>query len=316
MTVVAAAFFVYFVHHIAHLVRASTLVGRIELETRAAIEREYPLERREGNAPEQPGMGRQATSGSQSEQARIGPLVDTPPLAVVATDSPGYVVQIDVPGLMEQAVRARAAAEVAVRTGDFVRSRATLAYFYGDGLSHDGGGEGLDERRVSGLFSLGRERSVDRDVAFGIRGLVDVAERALSPGVNDPTTAVHCVDTIHDLLWRLAMRELPEGIHTDPHGAVRVVQPTWSWGDYLHLAFDEIRHWGAGSSQVHRRLRQVLDDLLGLVDDAQRRAALEEQRRLLEARLQSDLPEAEHAAVHRTDPTATTPDPRRPSGEA
>ncbi len=192
-------------------------------------------------------------AGHFCEPVRAGPndpLVDTPPLAVVATERPGYAVSIDVPGRVEQADSARAVAKVAVRTVDFVRSQATLAYFY-DGLSQDGGGESLDERRVRGLFTLGRERSVDRDVAFGIRQLVDIAERALSPGVNDPTTAVHCVDTMHDLL--------------------------------------------------------------DLVDDAQRRARLEEQSRLLEARLQSDLPETEHAAVHRTDPAATMADPRRPS---
>jgi len=91
------------------------------------------------------------------------------------------------------------------------------------------------------------------------------------------------------------------------------VNRTWSWADYVHLAFDENRHWGADSVQMHRRLRQILEDLLDLIDDVPRRAPLEEQRQLLKARLQSDLPQAEHDAVHRTDPTATTPDPRRPS---
>lgn len=318
MTVVAVAFFVYFVHHIAQSVRVSTIIVRIGDETRAAIEREYPFESAAGageasDGPNPGGVRAEATSVSQSQRARIGSLLDAAPMAVVTTDRPGYVVGIDMARLIEKAVSANALVEVVPRIGDFLRTGAVLARLYGDGLSRDGAGEDLDEREVRRLFILSRERSAERDVAFGIRQLVDVAERAQSPSVNDPTTSIECVDTIHDLLWRLARRHPPEGLHTDRQGTVRVVNRTWSWADYVHLAFDENRHWGADSVQMHRRLRQILDDLLDLIDDVPRRAPLEEQRQLLKARLQSDLPQAEHDAVHRTDPTATTPDPRRPS---
>ncbi len=317
LTVVAVGFFVYFVHHIAQSVRASTIIVRIGDETRVAIDREYPVEFGSAAGASHPGApqhrGGQGTSSGGSERPRSGSLLDTPPMALVRTDRPGYVVGIDMPRLIEKAVRAGAVVEVVPRIGDFVRTGATLARLYSDGLSQDGVGEDLDERELRRIFTLSHERSVDHDVAFGIRQLVDVAERAQSPSVNDPTTSVQCVDAIHDLLWRLAMRDLPEGVHTDRQGTVRVVNRSWSWADYVHLAFDENRHWGADSVQMHRRLRHVVDDLLDLVQDEPRRAPLEEQSRLLMARMQSDLPEAERDAVHRTDPTATTPDPRRPS---
>jgi uncharacterized membrane protein len=94
---------------------------------------------------------------------------------------------------------------------------------------------------------------------------VDIAIRALSPAVNDPTTAVQALDQIEDLLRRLARRELDAGRAYDAGKRLRLVFPTPSWEDYLSLAFDEIRQFGATSVQVTRRLRAVL---LGLAEAA------------------------------------------------
>ena len=119
-------------------------------------------------------------------------------------------------------------------------------------------------------------------VAFGFRQLVDIAERALSPAVNDPTTAVQAIDQIHDLLRRLVGAEFPTGYYCDVDGALRALRPTHNWDDYVEVAFTEIRRYGHDSLQVHRRMRAAISDLLEAAgdDDASAGPLIEQRRRL------------------------------------
>jgi uncharacterized membrane protein len=136
------------------------------------------------------------------------------------------------------------------------------------------------DRVVAGI-RIGLERTLETDVAYGMRMLVDVAERALSdsPFV-DPTTAVQAIDRLHDCLRQLAQREFPDGLHRDPSGRVRLIVPVMDWDAFVHLAFDEVRLAGARSPQVTRRLVAAIADLETVVP-ANRLAALHEQQRLL-----------------------------------
>lgn len=109
---------------------------------------------------------------------------------------------------------------------------------------------------------LSLERTLDQDVAYGLRLLVDIAERSLSDSpFQDPTTAVQAIDRLHDCLRQIAPRPFPDGKHTDADGQLRLVVPSMDWDAYIHLAFDEIRIAGAGSPQVSRRLHAALEDL-------------------------------------------------------
>jgi uncharacterized membrane protein len=129
---------------------------------------------------------------------------------------------------------------------------------------------------------LGPERTLDQDMAYGLRMLVDIAERSLSDGpFLDPTTAVQAIDRLHDCLRQLAPRPFPDGRHRDKNGEVRLVVPSMTWEDYVHLAFDEIRLAGAGSPQVARRLRAALDLLM--IAPLERKACLQEQLDLLQS---------------------------------
>ena len=130
---------------------------------------------------------------------------------------------------------------------------------------------------------LGLDRSLDQDVAYGLRLLVDIAERSLadSPFL-DPTTAVQALDRLHDCLRQLAPRPFPSGHLVDDDGRERVVVPVMSWDDYVRLAFQEIRLAGAGSPQVARRLRDVINDLL-TVAPPDRRPVLQHELELLDA---------------------------------
>ena len=119
------------------------------------------------------------------------------------------------------------------------------------------------------------QRTFEQDPKYPIRLLVDVAIKALSPAINDPTTAVQAIDQIEDLLKRLGRRELQAGYAGDEAGELRLIFPTPTWENYLTLAFDEIRQYGATSIQVMRRLRSTLFDLAEAVPVLERRLAVQ-----------------------------------------
>jgi uncharacterized membrane protein len=137
---------------------------------------------------------------------------------------------------------------------------------------------------------LGVERTVEIDVAFGFRQLIDIAEKALSPAVNDPTTGVQAIHRVADLVNRLAVRPFPEGVVADGAGTPRVFYTPITWPGLVHLAFDELRDYGAESRQVARRLRAALEDLLA-VAPPERRAPVEEQLALLDRAVERAFPD-------------------------
>jgi uncharacterized membrane protein len=141
-----------------------------------------------------------------------------------------------------------------------------------------GGTQPLAEKRLRRAVRLGHERTFDQDPKYAIRILVDIAIKALSPAINDPTTAVQALDQLEDLLLRLGRADLEAGRVRDRRGSVRLVFAVPKWEDFLVLAFDEIRYCGASSIQVMRRMRALLQDLMEQVPP-ERRPAL---RRYLE----------------------------------
>ena len=206
---------------------------------------------------------------------------------------------VDVDRLVEIAAREGVQISVRPRIGDFVPLGAViLVVTVSDGdrsppLDH----EALADWLRSGV-GIGGERTMQQDIAFGLRQLVDIGVRALSPGVNDPTTAVQALDRLHGLLRSLGSKAMPASSHRDAAHVVRVDLSAAGWDDYVHLAFDEIRHHGGESMQVLRRLRSALDDLVVAVP-AERRAPLRDQIALVEAaaaRGFPDLVDCENAA--------------------
>ena len=125
------------------------------------------------------------------------------------------------------------------------------------------------------------EPTLDGDVSYGIRLLVDIAVRSLSESpFQDPTTAVQAIDRLHDILRQLASRRFPDGVYRDDEGAVRLTVPSMSWEAYVSLAVEEIRLAGAGSPQVTRKLKASLLDLRA-VAPPERRAVIDHQLKLL-----------------------------------
>jgi uncharacterized membrane protein len=126
----------------------------------------------------------------------------------------------------------------------------------------------------------GDERTPEQDPLFAFRILVDIACKALSPAINDPTTAVLSIDQIHHLLRDVGKRNLGLGRETDPTGKIRLIYRRPNWADFVLLGTTEIRHYGRDSIQVQRRLRAMLKDLIETLP-SERAPVLEKELALL-----------------------------------
>lgn len=157
------------------------------------------------------------------------------------------------------------------RVGDFVVPGTPVLAVHGGSVP---------PRRLRYAVSVSVERSLHQDLSFGLRQLADIALRALSTSVNDPTTAVQCLDRIVQFLAAVAHLPLGAVHHRDRDGQVRLVQDGPEWDDLVDLAFEEIRWCVAGNPQVTRRLMAGLDDLLLLVPE-ERKKSLVRHRALL-----------------------------------
>jgi uncharacterized membrane protein len=252
LLLVSVVFFVLLVDRLAAL-QISRVLQYAGDQGRCVIERDYPLlEQAEGGEDGSASRSLELPAVSQLLAHRGGPAV---------------IQAIDVAGLVALAARAGAIVEVAWAVGDTVVDGMPL-------VRVRGGDRPLAERKLRPLVSLGLERTFEQDPKYAIRILVDIAIKALSPAINDPTTAVQALDQVEDLLLRLSRRSLTAGRARDASGSLRLVFPVPSFEDFLVLAFDEIRYCGATSIQVMRRLRALLLDLIKSAPP-ERRAALE-----------------------------------------
>jgi len=258
--------FVYFVNHVAHSIRVVNIIESLANETRRAIDETIPVRWDDGEAP--------------VPAPEFGP----PDQVVLLRHRAGVVAGVDVAGLIDLARQHHCTIRIVRDMGDFVVEGGALAEIHG---AHD-----LREDAILRQIDIARERTMRQDPPYGIRQLVDIGEKALSPSLNDPTTAVQAIDRIHDVLRRIADRHLPDGVYTDDAGTIRLVRPTMTWTGYVTLAFAEIREYGATSIQVHRRLRAAIQELLEVVPP-ERRPALEGQLRLLDRSIRRAFPDLE-----------------------
>lgn len=200
---------------------------------------------------------------SATKLALDAPVASPPDLGVATQvlrydDSPRSIATLDIPALVRLARSAGATIVLECAVGDTLVKDATVLRVHGAAVT-------LPAAALLKPLRLARERTFEQDPKYPLRLLVDIAIRALSPAVNDPTTAVQALDQIEDLLRRLATHRLDAGYANDEDGILRVIYQMPTWQDYLSLAFDEIRQFGATSVQVMRRLRSAL---VGLAETA------------------------------------------------
>ncbi len=268
--------FIGFVAHIMQSIRVVRIIESVAAEARHTA---AALARQDEDDP------------APSEVLRSLAIV-----ATVARHRPGGVLQhVDVDRLARVGARLDIVVRVVPETGDYVPEGATVVEAWGspDQDVH------LRWEDVDETLGFGPERTMTSDLAFGYRQLADIGAKALSPALNDPTTAVQCVDRLHDLLRVEATRPPIARVHRDDDGRVRVVHSAISWDELLGLAFDEIRIYGSNSLQVVRRIRAALEDLY-VVAGPRGAAALDNQVGLLDRAIRrsfSDQVDREHAGI-------------------
>jgi uncharacterized membrane protein len=194
----------------------------------------------------------------RDEQVIEEPSFQLPCRLIYQSGNPGVVQAFDTVGLIDIAIRHKCTIELVPQVGDFVTKHDEVFRLYADDSSASA--EELFEH-----IALERERTLEQDPAFAFRVIVDIACKALSPAINDPTTAVLALDQIHILLREVGRRRLDTGMVHDSSGNLRLVYRTPDWEDFVVLAVTEIRQFGANSTQVTRRMRAMLEDLIPLL---------------------------------------------------
>ena len=238
LTIACVAWLLFFIHHISQAISVNHIVDRIAAETEVVIDDIMP------------------------RSARVGRMEGVDPTKTVAweasvlSDVSGYIRFIDTNRLVALAKYYRVKLRVLRRVGHFVPAGVPiLAISKSDRLSPPG------EAEVRGAFDLGPARTLQQDVEFGVLQIVDIALKAISPAVNDPTTAISCVDQLSRIMIRFASREAPEPVFYDPPGVVRVCVPWISFERLLDSAFEQIRQYAASDLAVSLRLLRALRDI-------------------------------------------------------
>jgi uncharacterized membrane protein len=229
------------------------------------------------------------------------PFMGEPSRVIPHVGRPGVVQALDIETLVDLAIKAECTIEVIPQVGDSVNRDDPVFRIYG--------GTAIDSRKLLQHIALERERTLEQDPAFAFRIIVDIASKALSPAINDPTTAVLALDQIHHLLREVGIRRLDTGLVHDSTGSLLLVYRTPNWEDFVGLAVTEIRQFGANSTQVVRRMRAMLENLIPLLPP-HRAAVLGQELDLLKStvdhgfavpadRERADLPDFQGLGGHR-----------------
>lgn len=247
----------FFIHHIASSIQASSIIASAAQETIAAIDRLFPEK-----------LG-QATAQDDDDQT-LRPLPERNWRAVPARQC-GYIQNVDNAALLRLARDRKTIVRMEYGIGEFVVCDTTLASL---ALK-----DPPDQETIAALqatFSISSHRTVEQDAGFGIRQIVDVALKALSPGVIDTTTAVMCVDYLTAILARIAPRQIPSS-HRYEEGELRVIAKGPSFESLLAESFDQIRSIAKGDIVILSRMLGAFQTLAGLIADPNRRRPLRDQ---------------------------------------
>jgi uncharacterized membrane protein len=231
--------FLFLIDYAARLLRPVSVVASVGDEGLEVIRNVYPS----------PVAGVIATSDALREQLMV------PARMVEHQGRSEIVLAVDLKTLVAAAARYDGVIEFVPQVGDFVATDEPLFLLY-DGAA------AIDDARLRSTVAFGRERTLEQDPMFAFRILVDIALKALSPAINDPTTSVLAIDQVHRLLRALGKRQLHGELVSDAAGRPRVIFRTPNWEDYVRVACNEIRACGANNTQVARRLRAMLENLM------------------------------------------------------
>jgi uncharacterized membrane protein len=244
--------FIYLIDYAARLLRPVSIVWRLGEKGLAVIEEVYPSKIKGRHIPSKP-----------------SPPLGPPDRIVVHHGVSAIILAVDLETLRLEAERTNGIIEFSRQIGDFLAVGEPLFLLYG-------GAAEADDRVLHGAVATGSERTIEQDATFAFRVIVDIAIKALSKAINDPSTAVVALDQLHRLLRVVGRRHLHDDVIMDSSGKPRVIFRTPGWDDFVQLSCREIRLYGAENYQVARRLRAMLENLVQSLFEARHAALLKE----------------------------------------
>jgi uncharacterized membrane protein len=247
----------FFIHHIASSIQASSIISSVAEETIAVIDRLFP---------EKLGRG----PGEDDDGQTLSPLSGRNWRAVRASQN-GYIQSVNNAALLRLARERKSIVRMEHGIGDFVVRNSPLA-----SLALENPPDHETIAALQDTFSISSYRTVEQDAAFGIRQIVDMALKALSPGINDTTTAVMCVDYLTAIMAQLAPRQIPSS-HRYEEGQLRVIAKGPSFESLLSEAFDQIRGNATGNVAIMLRMLGAVQTIASVTAGPSRRRALRDQ---------------------------------------
>jgi len=268
-SVASIVLFVYMIDHVGKALRPVSLLTSVGIAGQQILREVYP----------------QHLTGTEETHSSVSLRFQDEPSRTIASEATGAVLAFDEAGLVALARRADCLIELVPQVGDFVTSGDPLFRIYR-------GGEAISDQMLLQAVALGPERTLEQDPEFAFRIAVDIASKALSPAINDPTTGVLALDQLHRLLGAVARRRLDTGRVCDAAGALRLAYRTPDWDDFVSLSVTEIRQFGRESIQIVRRMRSMLEQLIRVVPP-QRVALLRAELELLSRGVDQDFRDPE-----------------------
>jgi uncharacterized membrane protein len=263
LALVSIGFLIYFINHIARSIQAEVILDRVARDALQIVDALFPEEL--GQPADEPASLRPQTASMQAVRSRAS----------------GYVQGVDEDLIMQLAVEHDTVILLQPRIGDFVMQDDELARVEGSDVRSD------VQDKLRSAITVGHERTRYQDVERGIIELTDIGVRALSPGLNDPTTALVCIDRVMEIMARLGQRRMPSRERAGDDGKLRVIAHRPAWPDLVHLAYAGLRHYSRTHPGVAIALARSLVRLLDIVPE-QRRPPLHEQLHALVAAAYSD----------------------------
>jgi len=243
LAVASLATLIYFIHHIATSIRIETILEKLAVEARKTVARVFP---ENGRTPS-------ASFLEKSLEEALPPDFDSDSRSVVMSGG-GYIQSIDLDRLVQVARDHDLVVRIEGRIGNFVPGAGSLVVAFPYGRVSDDVADDLSD-----AFSFGPERTPDHDIEFSLRRIVEIAQRALSPGVNDPTTALYCLDRLGEVLGILADRLFPSGRVLDQDMKLRVVFDPVTFAELACSAFAAIARYGIRDADLVGRLLDVME---------------------------------------------------------
>ncbi len=239
--VASVGFLIFFIHHVPNSILAENLVGRVAEELLSRIDRLYPDELSEGPREKKSDIEKRLPDGFAEEAQPI------------ASKKSGFIQAIDQDRLLELATREGMVIRLCRRPGDFVAEEAPLALAWPASKLTEEFGE-----KFCDAYFFGWHRTPSQDIEYAIDQLVEVAVRALSPGVNDPFTAMSCIEWLGVALIKVGRRQIPTALHCDEENKLRLVTDVTDYAGMAASALNQIRQYGRGSIAVVTRLLDMI----------------------------------------------------------